>query len=124
MNMITISDEYRERMTLAADLTVAARQLDAPPQYEFKKRSRRGEELSKPIHWQGRQWAVTAYGIECLDGNYPIEADRLWEEDDSYSWVQHMAGKEWVDLPDFAEALRIARRRDAMRKKPKSRKLG
>jgi hypothetical protein len=23
----------------------------------------------------------------------------------------HMAGKGWVDLPDFAEALRIARRR-------------
>jgi hypothetical protein len=25
-----------------------------------------------------------------------------------------MAGKEWVDLPDFAEALRIARRRERL----------
>ena len=25
-----------------------------------------GEELSQPIYWQGRQWAVTHYGIERL----------------------------------------------------------
>lgn len=26
------------------------------------------------IWWQGRQWAVTAYGIEARDGTYHIEA--------------------------------------------------
>ena len=96
------------------ELVEAARQLDDPPRYEAGNHVHcRGEKLSKPIYWQGRQWAVTAYGVECRDGTYWIEADRIWEEEDRYGWVRHMGEKEWVDLPDFAEALRIARRRKA-----------
>jgi hypothetical protein len=30
-------------------------------------------------------------------------------DDDDHSWIMHMAEKEWVDLEDFAEALRVAR---------------
>jgi hypothetical protein len=26
-------------------------------------------------------------------------------------WIDHMAEKEWVDIEDFAEALRVARER-------------
>jgi hypothetical protein len=46
-------------------------------------------------------WAITEYGLERLDGGYPIEAGRLWEAD----WIEHMAGKRWVFLPEFRMAL-------------------
>lgn len=65
-------------------------------------RKRRGP--LHPILWRGNQWAVTSYGIEALDGRYAITRHRL---DDPY-WEAHMADKEWVDIADFAEALRIA----------------
>jgi hypothetical protein len=69
-----------------------------------------GEELRRVI-WQGRQWAVTTFGIESRDGLYAIRARRLTEglrEDDPHCWIDLMAGKEWVDLPDFATAFLIA----------------
>ncbi|SFF04836.1 hypothetical protein SAMN02799627_05114 [Methylobacterium sp. 13MFTsu3.1M2] len=28
--------------------------------------------LTEPVRWEGRQWAVTGYGIEALDGMYHI----------------------------------------------------
>jgi hypothetical protein len=48
---------------------------------------------------------------ECRDGTYAIARRRIWEDEGDYGWIKHMGEKEWVDLPDFAEALRIARRR-------------
>lgn len=51
---------------------------------------------------------LTRYGIEARDGCSFIARDRLWEEN-SHGWVMHLAGKVWVDLEDFAEALRVAR---------------
>ena len=64
----------------------------------------RGDDLGE-IWWQGRQWAVTSYGIECRDGTYAIESSRLTEVccDDPVSpfWPVHMATKEWIDLDDF-----------------------
>ena len=114
-NVVNIADwtpspGYLARLELAAALKVAATKLDAPPQYVARNRIHcRGERLSKLL-WRGRQWAVTSYGIECRDGTYAIAKDRLWENDKKYGWVRHMTGKAWVDLPDFAEALRIARR--------------
>jgi hypothetical protein len=69
-----------------------------------------GEPLNTPVFWQGEQWAVTPYGVECRNGLYAIDADRLWQNEQSFGWVRHMATKEWVNLPDFAEALRVARR--------------
>jgi hypothetical protein len=96
-------------MDLAHELTVKARDLSSGwgPQSSNRVENR-GERLHKII-WQGRQWAATKYGVECRDGSYAIERARLWEEDESYSWVRHMAEKDWVDLKDFAEALRVAR---------------
>ena len=70
-----------------------------------------GEELTKPVHWTGKQWAVTAYGIEARDGKYPIARDRVWEESRGHGWIEHLAEKSWVDIEDFTEALRIARSR-------------
>ena len=65
----------------------------------------RGEPLDQ-ILWRGRQWAVTTYGIECLDGTYPIAADRLLEDVMSEWGGQpyHMCEKEWVDSDDFLTA--------------------
>lgn len=61
-----------------------------------------GEYLDK-IYWQGRQWAVTEYGIEARDGNYAIQASRLHEK-----WCSHMMGKSWIDLDDFMTAYFVA----------------
>jgi hypothetical protein len=68
--------------------------------------------LSKPVYWRGRQWAVTSYGIEALDGTYHIAKGREWQDEDrGYGWVHHMEEKEWVDLGDFTEALEFARKK-------------
>jgi hypothetical protein len=104
------SPKYLARRSLAKRLHKEAKQIDAPPRYESGKRVKcRGERLHR-IYWQGRQWAVTSYGIECRDGCYVIAKHRYEENEPDYGWVMHMSGKEWVDLHDFAEALRIARR--------------
>lgn len=71
----------------------------------------REERLSKPIYWTGKQWAVTAYGVELLDGSYFIQKSRLWEGSPNHDWVDHMAEKEWVDIEDFKQALAIARQK-------------
>lgn len=101
------------RMKRIEELKQAATMLDDPPRYESGNEVRlRGDPLDTPIYWQGRQWAVTPRGVEARDGTYVVQAHRLWEEEDVYGWVRHMAEKsEWVDIEDFVEALRVARRR-------------
>lgn len=66
---------------------------------------RQGEELDETL-WQGYQWAVTSYGIECRDGCYPIEAERIGEKD----WCRHLSEKVWVNMPDFIRALTVGLR--------------
>jgi hypothetical protein len=64
-----------------------------------------------PVIWQGRQWAVTSYGLECRDGAYTIEAKRLAEGlrgEHPYSWVAHVGKKLWCDVDDFATAYLLA----------------
>lgn len=58
-----------------------------------------------------RQWVVTAYGLECRPYRYDIEASRLWDNEETHGWVEHMREKRWVDLPQFVQALDAARRR-------------
>ena len=58
--------------------------------------------------WTGRQWAVTAYGIEALDGTYAIERKRLFENLSVHSWLEQMSDKAWVDTDDFATAWLVA----------------
>ena len=68
----------------------------------------RGEQLHE-IWWQGRQWAVTAYGIEARDGTYAIAARRLAEKRGTVpDWPLHMAEKNWVDTNDFNTAFLVA----------------
>jgi hypothetical protein len=68
----------------------------------------RGDRLIK-IYWKGRQWAATKFGVQCRDGSYSIPRNRLWENEAEHPWIMHMAEKDWIDLEDFAEALRVAR---------------
>ncbi len=102
-------------MTSKAELSaLIARSLqtDEPPAYVSTTEVRL---LSEPLHksqyWTGRQWAVTSYGIEKRDSKYAIPKARVWEDNEGYGWVEHMEEKEWVDLADFVEALRLARHR-------------
>ncbi|AYO83598.1 HNH endonuclease [Methylobacterium brachiatum] len=76
-----------------------------------------GDPLSQPIFWLGVQWAVTSYGVEARDGQYVIEADRLWEGEQDWGWIKQMRAKDWVDLQDFREALQFARQHFASLRK-------
>jgi hypothetical protein len=53
------------------------------------------------------QWAVTKSGLECAKKYYHIPKVRLF--DTTHPIEQHMAGKEWVEMPTFLEALAFAR---------------
>ena len=93
-------------------LSARSLQIEEPPAYESKTEVIvTGDPLHQPVYWKGRQWAVTSYGIEARDGKYVIEGRRVWEDNDGHGWVEHMEEKTWVDLPDFVEALRLARGR-------------
>jgi hypothetical protein len=69
----------------------------------------RGEELSEPVLWIGKQWAVTSYGVEERSGRYTIDKSRLWEGLETRPWEWHMAEKTWVDIEDFRHAMAWAR---------------
>ena len=40
--------------------------------------------LHRDIHWLGKQWAVTGFGMQAIDkklgGKFDVEIARLWEE--------------------------------------------
>jgi hypothetical protein len=67
--------------------------------------------LHRDIHWIGRQWAVTGYGMQLIDqklkGFFDIEAVNLWED----GLIEAMHGKEWLNKADFDKGLAIARTR-------------
>ena len=97
------------RDRLAEELVLKARDLDSCWGSQASNPvQNRGDRLTK-VYWKGRQWAATKFGVQCRDGSYSIPRKRLWEDEDTHGWVLHMAEKEWVDLEDFAEALRVAR---------------
>jgi hypothetical protein len=78
----------------------------------------RGESLSEPVVWQGRQWAVTTYGLEKRDGTYQIEANRLWENEENGGWFYQIGLKNWVDVEDFIQAFTLARAHHRSQFKP------
>lgn len=57
-----------------------------------------------PIIKRFGTWVVTTYGVEGLSAYYPIEIERVYEED----WLDHMRGKTWTNMVDFEEALSYA----------------
>lgn len=73
--------------------------------------------LTLPIRWVGRQWAVTGYGLERIEGHrYEIPARRLGETREHpdglfCGWHVHLAHKADINLEDFIAAYRAAARR-------------
>jgi hypothetical protein len=67
--------------------------------------------LHRDIHWIGRQWAVTGYGMQLIDqklkGFFDIETIRLWDD----GLIEAMHAKEWLNKADFDKGLAIARAR-------------
>jgi hypothetical protein len=106
-------DEHQDDELKCVQLTPIARE-DMPPRPrrgiprvaidETPVRVREGE-LGQ-IWWRGKQWAVTDYGLECLDGRYFLEASRLL--DGGCPWPLHVGQKKWVDPDEFATAWIVA----------------
>jgi hypothetical protein len=68
-------------------------------------------ELAEPIYYRNAQWAVTGYGIECLEDVYYISRDRLdgtFTDSGLPEWPMHLAEKNWVNDQLFLEAFAIA----------------
>lgn len=67
-------------------------------------------ELTEPVHWQGRQWAVTGYGIEALDGMYHIPFSEIWNAGDGrLPWLDALCRRYGTDCDDLNAALKVAR---------------
>lgn len=67
-------------------------------------------ELTEPVHWQGRQWAVTGYGIEALDGMYHVPFSDIPEpEAGRPEWLDDLWRRYGTDRDDLAAALLVAR---------------
>jgi hypothetical protein len=66
--------------------------------------------LHRDIHWVGRQWAVTGYGIQACDqkqkGQFDIEGSRLWED----GVLDSVRALKWLNAEDFEKAVSVARR--------------
>lgn len=66
--------------------------------------------LTEPVHWQGRQWAVTGYGIEALDGMYHVPfADIPGADTRRPEWLESLWRRYGTDRNDLDAALRVAR---------------
>jgi len=66
--------------------------------------------LHRDIHWVGKQWAVTGFGIQACNqkqrGQFDIEASRLWDDG-----VQDaIRAEKWVNAEDFEKAVATARK--------------
>lgn len=69
-----------------------------------------GHELTEPVHWRGRQWAVTGYGIEALDGMYHVSATAIWPgPDGTLPWLEALCRRYGTDRGDLDAALKVAR---------------
>ena len=67
--------------------------------------------LHRDIHWIGRQWAVTGYGMQAIDqrlgGRFDIEIERLWDQ----GLPEILSEQKWFNADDFSKGLVIARKR-------------
>ncbi len=70
-----------------------------------------GEPPVPTIITQFGDWAVTPFGVECLTHAYQIQWDSLTDNRvDDHFWLSNLAKKDWVNLYDFAEAIRHGRK--------------
>jgi hypothetical protein len=67
--------------------------------------------LHRDIHWIGRQWAVTGYGLQAINqkhgGQFDIDIAHLWDD----SLHASVREQKWFNAEDFANGLAIARKR-------------
>jgi hypothetical protein len=67
--------------------------------------------LHRDIHWIGRQWAVTGYGMQAIDrkvaGKFDVEMVRLWDD----NLLESLREQKWFNAEDFSKGLAIARAR-------------
>ena len=67
--------------------------------------------LHRDIHWIGRQWAVTGYGMQAIDrrvaGQFDVEINRLWDD----GLLESLREQKWFNAEDFSKGLAIARAR-------------
>lgn len=103
------TDDERSSIIRFSDMEILPRKTrdDHPVAIDSTPVKVRGEALA-PIWWRGRQWAVTEFGLECLDGTYPIEKSRLREGLEKHCWPEHMTEKNWVNADDFITAWLVA----------------
>ncbi|SFK89536.1 hypothetical protein [Methylorubrum salsuginis] len=67
-------------------------------------------EMTPPVHWRGRHWAVTGHGIEATDGLYLVPASDLWPEGAlPPEWLVALRRRYGTDYDDLDEAVRVAR---------------
>ncbi|ACL57301.1 hypothetical protein [Methylobacterium nodulans] len=67
--------------------------------------------LTEPVYWQGRQWAVTGYGIEALDGMYHVPAAEIGSVDERPpQWLDDLWRRYGTDRNDLTAAVAVARR--------------
>lgn len=61
------------------------------------------------VHWQGRQWAVTDYGIEALDGMYHVPYSEIRDADaEPMTWLDDLCRRYGTYRDDLAAALKVA----------------
>ena len=67
--------------------------------------------LHRDIHWIGRQWAVTGFGLQVINqkhgGAFDIEIARLWDD----GLLESLREQKWLNAADFEKGLAIARKR-------------
>ena len=67
--------------------------------------------LHRDIHWIGRQWAVTGFGMQAIDqklaGKFDIEISRLWDD----GLLEGLREQKWLNAEDFNKGLAVARAR-------------
>jgi hypothetical protein len=66
---------------------------------------RNARTMDPVIEIPNEQWAITAYGLECVTHGYYLTSDQL----DDAGLFPHMREKRWVDIDAFEEALEIGR---------------
>ncbi len=59
--------------------------------------------------WRGRQWGVTEFGVERLDGRFAIPfSDLEAVRGKLFDWPERVAEQDGIDLEDFVTAFGIA----------------
>lgn len=67
-------------------------------------------DLTDPVHWQGRQWAGTGYGLDALDGMYHVPSSEIPDTDAGRpGWLENLWHRYGTGRDDLAAALRVAR---------------